>query len=289
MAILEKEKRSKCLLYERDRRIEETAIQSGSHSRSNIQIRWNYEIIWIYAKMMKPRFTCMGKGHWSVAERGDAPGIKQHTHIGPWLHHPSFPVSEVHGLLSLWKRRNKRSRMVCGPPWIMFFYIFSWWGWGDKNRILGSYGTKAKIWQRNYPKVLLKLKSCHFNCFKGNFQAWKFQICLGLWSIHGSTLAGIIILRPRRGHHSVPVCCSPVNVFIQPCDTGSPVSHAWWGCLQFAPILRVFRLTSGSILGFLRLDLTGCGEFDFFVLTIFAIQSLLLLFPDRCSGEAWLQ
>lgn len=144
-----------------------------------------------------------GKKHRWVAECGNAPGTKQHTHISPWLHHPSFPVSEVHGLLSHWKRRNKRSPMVCGPPRIMFFYIFSWWGWGDKNRTSGSYSTKAKIWQCNYPKVLLKLKFCHFNCFKGNFQAWKFQICLGLWSVHGLTLAGIIIFVPWSGHHTV--------------------------------------------------------------------------------------
>lgn len=95
----------------------------------------------------------------------------------------------------------------------------------------------------------------------------------------------------ERPSHSVPVCCCLVNVFIQPCDTGSPVSHACRDCLHPAPALRAFRLMPGTILGLLRLDLTGCGQLVLFVPFVFVVQSLFWIFPfpDRCSQEATLQ
>lgn len=119
-------------------------------------------------------------------------------------------------------------------------------------------------------------------------RTWKSQICSSLQSVHRLALAEITVF---KASNSVPVCYCFVNVFIQPCDTGSTVSHACLGCLQCAPVLRAFRQTPGTILGLLRLDLTGCGQFVFFVFVIFVVQSSvwLFLYSDRCSREAALQ
>lgn len=94
----------------------------------------------------------------------------------------------------------------------------------------------------------------------------------------------------ERPSHSVPVCCCLVNVFIQPCDTGSPVSHACRDFLHPACALRAFRLMPGTILVLLPLDLTGCGQLVFFVLFVFVVQGWLWIVPfaDRCSQEATL-
>lgn len=63
-----------------------------------------------------------------LAEGCKAPGRKHHTlNTLPWLHHPSFTVSEARGLLSRYCIIN----------------IFCLRGRVDENRNLGSTSTKA--------------------------------------------------------------------------------------------------------------------------------------------------
>lgn len=139
------------------------------------------------------------------------------------------------------------------------------------------------------PRCPRNWKFCQFNCFRGDFffsgnpKKKKKNPSRNLTSV--------------SSFQSVP---RPLTRSQKSCDAGSPVSHACRGCLLFAalrpplpsppatlslrPPLRGFGLKPPTVLGPLRLDLTGCGQFHVFVLPRLCSAELRSprKFPKRC-------